>query len=506
MNFASAPQAGSAVVTLAKEKKLVEDALQRATGGDITPFDTLKRVATPSEMLSTTPGGDLLIEGVQAVDLLKEHGSPLYVVSEATLRANFRRVRKAFMDVWPTAVNILYAIKANNNLAIRAILFQEGAGGDCFGDGEFYATFVGGADPDRIVVNGSNKTYEEVERAAKVGARINIDVEDEIGFVERAAAKLGRNVCVNLRLKIVPNELRELGSDYLGIAKGNDMMAALRDEKWGVSVGLAAPTIDRLRKANGVALEGYHSHLGRLSAHPKAYAGHARALADAVVKLREVTGFTPRLLDIGGGWARERDPESRTLVLNSHKIEDYARVSCAALLERFSEAHIVTPELWVEPGRYIVGNAVMLLTRVGSIKRDLGNVWVHVDASSNNLMRVDTSDSAYHVIPASGMMRPYREIATIVGPTCIPSVMAKARAVPELRRDDPLVILDAGMYAETGSTQYSGMPRPATVLVNGKDAEVIKERETVEDVFRLHKIPKRLRTGQPGINSNPLVT
>src|SRR6516165_7998257 len=164
--------------------KMMDEKIRRSAKGDRTPADTLQRIMTASDRLSVSRSGELVIESVLALDLLKEYGSPLYVVSEATLRTNFRRVRQAFTDVWPTAVNILYAIKANNNLAIRAILFQEGAGGDCFGDGEFYATFLGGADADKIVVNGSNKTYDEVERAAKLGVRINIDAEDELGFVE----------------------------------------------------------------------------------------------------------------------------------------------------------------------------------------------------------------------------------------------------------------------------------------------------------------------------------
>jgi diaminopimelate decarboxylase len=318
---------------------------------DRTPADTLARIATDTDRLSITPNGELRIEGVRAIDLLQEHGSPLYVVSEDTLRTNFRRVRKAFSDAWPTTVKILYAIKANNNLAIRAILYQEGAGGDCFGEGELYATFMGGADPDKIVVNGSSKTYEEVERASRLGVRINIDAEDEIGFVERAAAKLGRTVRVNLRLKVVPKELSALGSDYLSIGKGEAMAAALLGEKWGASVELASAMIERLRETPGVVLEGFHSHLGRLSAHLSAYVGQARSLADTVVELKRMTGFAPRLLDIGGGWARERDPESRTLALNTHTIEDYAQASCEALLERLAAAKIATPELWVEPGR-----------------------------------------------------------------------------------------------------------------------------------------------------------
>jgi diaminopimelate decarboxylase len=127
----------------------------QANWPDKTPADTLGRITTPVEMLSIAPSGDLMIEGVRATDCLEQHGSPLFVVSEAALRANFRCIRKAFTDHWPKRVNILYAIKANNNFAVRAILFQEGAGGDCFVDGELYATFMGGADPDRSMVAAS---------------------------------------------------------------------------------------------------------------------------------------------------------------------------------------------------------------------------------------------------------------------------------------------------------------------------------------------------------------
>ncbi|MBN1221933.1 MAG: hypothetical protein JXB23_01700 [Candidatus Aminicenantes bacterium] len=135
-----------------------------------------------------------------------------------------------------------------------------------------------------------------------------------------------------------------------------------------------------------------------------------------------------------------------------------------------------------------------MLARVGAVKHDLGMTWVNLDASTNNLMRIDTSQSAYHVFPASGMHRPATEHVTIVGETCIDSIFAANRLMPVLHRGDPVVILDAGMYAETVSTQLNGIPRPATVLVNGTEAEIIKERETVEDVFAKHRIPPRLQS------------
>src|SRR5699024_9325988 len=115
-------------------------------------------------------------------------------ISEATLRANYRRVAAAFTAEWPAPVRVLYAIKANNNLAVRAIMHSEGAGSDCFGTAEMYATFMGGADPATVVLNGSNKTHEELRKAVELGVTVNIDSEEEIGVLDGLAAAAGKCV------------------------------------------------------------------------------------------------------------------------------------------------------------------------------------------------------------------------------------------------------------------------------------------------------------------------
>jgi diaminopimelate decarboxylase len=214
-----------------------------------------------------------------------------------------------------------------------------------------------------------------------------------------------------------------------------------------------------------------------------------------VVELHRRTGFAPRILDIGGGWPRARDPESRCLELNPLPIEEYASTTCTALLEALEAGSLPVPELWLEPGRYIVGNAGVLLTTVGTVKRDLGFTWVNLDASSNNLPRMDTSGSVYWVLPAAGLERAMSEAVTFVGGTCTDSIFGIDRVSPPVKRGDIFAILDAGMYAESASTQFNSMPRPATVLVNGASADLIKERETVADLFAHSRIPERLRSG-----------
>jgi diaminopimelate decarboxylase len=198
------------------------------------------------------------------------------------------------------------------------------------------------------------------------------------------------------------------------------------------------------------------------------------------------------MIDIGGGWPRQREPESRAPALNPHPIENYASAAASALAEGLAAGNRPLPELWLEPGRYIVGNAVLMLATVGAIKRDADRVWVHVDACTNHLMRIDTSASWHHILPASRMDAPPTEIVDIVGSTCIPSVLGTDRSMPALQAGDIVAILDTGMYADAISNQFNGVPRPATVLIGNGDVAVIKRRETIDDLFSRDVIPPRL--------------
>ena len=455
-----------------------------------TPEEQLAAVLTPSDRLSVNSDGDLVIEDMSAAQLLQQFGSPLYAFSEATLRDNYRRIRRAFTDAWPEPVNIMYAIKANTNLAVRAILHQEGAGGDCFSEGELYATFKAGADPQKIALNGGYKSENSLRTAVERSIVVNIDAESEINQLRAICQSLDKQVRVNIRLKPMSDAYNETHTDYFG---GDQLAEYVRRVKWGFSVEAATRLIHRILEIPELQLTGLSFHIGRASQELKFLHHYGRALGRMVVEIYRETGFEPQLLDVGGGWARERDPESKTLTRNPTPIELLAQVTCDEILAQLSSAGIPIPALWVEPGRFIVGNASVLLSTVGTIKNDLGLTWVNIDASTNDLPRIDTSGSAYHVLAASGMKRPANRVADVVGPICIDSIMSRDTIVPELKPGDLVVILDAGMYSESASTQFNSIPRPATVLVNGSTAEIIKEREQVSDVFRQHRIPERLR-------------
>ncbi|MER9121443.1 hypothetical protein NKH93_33810 [Mesorhizobium sp. M0954] len=454
------------------------------------PREHLTKVLTRTDPIEVSPDGDLIFDGYKAEDLLSEFGSPLYVVSEQTLRENFRRIKGGFERLWPNKVVVMFAIKSNNNPAIRAVIHQEGGGGDCFGLGELHSTFMGGADPDRIAMNGSNKTEAELRAAIEKGVNVNIDAVGEIGMLDTICADLGKVGSVALRIKCSPDSLVSSSSDYLGLAR--DVRTFLLREKWGFSVDAAVELVPEILKCRNLRMRGFSLHTPRFTQNPGLFATCTRAFAEAVIRIRDTTGYVPELIDIGGGWPRDRDPESRKHLLNTSSVENFAEAAVASLLDTFNIRRMPVPELRLEPGRFIVGNAVMLLGRVGQIKRDCGEVWVNVDFSTNNLPRIDTSGSAYHFLPASGMDRPYAEVSQIVGSTCIDSRMADNWPVPKLAMGEPVAILDAGMYADSASTQFNSVPRPATVMISNGAVHMIKRRETVEDLYRNTSVPEHL--------------
>ncbi|MBN1221932.1 MAG: hypothetical protein JXB23_01695 [Candidatus Aminicenantes bacterium] len=177
------------------------------------PADELDKILIRTDKLRVHPSGHLMIEDCAVVELLERFGSPLYVVAEATLRENYRRLKRAFSGLWPNPGNVLYAIKANNNLAVRAIMNREGAGGDCFGLGELHATLAGGADPSKVVLNGSNKSLELIRKAVEMGITVNIDAEDEIRMIEETAAELKTKARAKMRLKVYSDEYNSIATE-----------------------------------------------------------------------------------------------------------------------------------------------------------------------------------------------------------------------------------------------------------------------------------------------------
>ncbi|MBI3785720.1 MAG: diaminopimelate decarboxylase, partial [Deltaproteobacteria bacterium] len=447
-----------------------------------------------SEFIGADAHGRLCIEQCSARELVQRFGSPLFVTSEAQIRHNYRRFRKAFTDRYTeNDVTVLYAIKANNNLAIRRIYYQEGAGCDCFGISELWATFAGGADPKKVVLNGSNKSAEELEHAVRYGVTVTIDCLQELERLDAVAERTGKTVSIMLRLK---PRLEGFDGVYGMFSDNIDVARVIQSWKWGMTYDEALPTLKRALQMPRIEPVGLHCHIGRQTGEASPYRAQAHAVVEQATSMRSETGWTARVFDLGGGFAHGRDPESRQSTGKAPTIEEFAETLTSALKAELKQQNFPPPAIELEPGRFLIGNTTVLLSTVGIVKRTpaLGRVWVNLDCSTNQLTRVMSRGDYYHFIAAEKLNQAATEKVEIVGPLCSPDILGSGRTLPPLESGDLIAVLDAGMYAESTSSQFNGQPRPASVLANGGGAEIIKVRETVRDVFAQHRIPERLGT------------
>ena len=432
----------------------------------------------------------LTLEGTDLGVIANQFGTPCYVTSEGQIRANYRRLRDAFAQLYP-ATRLLYANKANNSFAIRRILTQEGAGGDCFGLGELTLCLQAGVPSDALVLNGSNKGEEELTTAVERGVRINIDHPDELLLLERVATGLRRPAEVNLR--ILPFSYADLSS------LKDDLAEIARDtshDKWGMDRESAREALAWALRSAWVKPRGLHMHVSRLRPNAEPFMLACNLLTQAMGELRDATGWTPDTLDLGGGYAHLRDPESGAPA-GSHAVatsEEYGAAMIRTLRTGFQRYRLPEPELWLEPGRSLVSNATLLLTRVGIVKRlpKASVTWVNVDASTNHCLRASLQGYHYTVLPVERPDAAPETTATVTGPTCTLDVIAADRQMPRVQTGDLLAILDVGGYAEVMATQFNLLPRPASVLVHNGEAELIRRRETYADLTAGQMLPARL--------------
>ena len=254
-----------------------------------------------TEFVGVAADGHLWVEGRDCVELAQTFGTPLYVLSEGQLRHNLRRFRSAFESRYPT-VEVLFANKSNNGLAVRHVVNQEGVGGDCFGINELYLALLAGTDPKTLVLNGSNKSDEELEMAIQNGVCINLDALDELDRVNATATRLGREAEIGIRAKL---ELKALETRFGAAAHGEGSLAEQgRNHKWGMPFEQTTEMVNRAREGMpNLKLKEISYHLGRASNVPDDFAHMVRELIGWCARLRDETGWTPPHVDIGGGWA-----------------------------------------------------------------------------------------------------------------------------------------------------------------------------------------------------------
>jgi diaminopimelate decarboxylase len=400
--------------------------------------------------------GTLHLEGVALEDIARRFGTPCYVYSRSMVEAAFREFDEGLAGVDHL---VCYAVKANSNLAILDVLRRMGAGFDIVSGGELARVLAAGADASRVLFSGVGKSEAEIRAA--LGARIhcfNVESEPELERLDALAGALGMKAPISLR---VNPDVDAKTHPYIS--------TGLAGNKFGIPYGRALEVYRRAAKLRNLEVHGIDCHIGSqiLEASPLEEAvDRVLALADAV----QSAGIRLKHVDFGGGFGiRYRD--EATIDVGAYTRTLAARMQGRGL------------KVLLEPGRYIVGNAGVLLTRVEYLKVDKAKRFAVVDASMSELIRPALYDAWHEIVPVTQSARAEALAYDIVGPICESSdVLGTGRSLA-IGGGDLLAILSAGAYAMAMASNYNTRPRPAEVLVDGANAYEIRSRERVESLF-----------------------
>ncbi len=408
--------------------------------------------------------GRLRIGEHDTVDLAGRFGTPLYVTDEERIRENFRRLSGALTAHYPK-VRILYAAKANGNLAIFKTVASQGAGADVFSAGEVALALAAGMRPESLLFNGSSKTPADLALAVEKGIRVSVDSPDELRQLDRAAGEAGTTVDIAFRVNPAID-----APTHPKIATG------LATSKFGIPAGEILNAYREAVAAEHINPVGIHCHIGSQILAVEPFAREVEVLIDLARDLLDI-GVEPSFIDIGGGlgipYRRETD--------RAPTPEEYAEAVMPVFLKGIRDLGI-EPELWVEPGRWLIGDSTILLTRVNSVKT-AHKTFANVDAGFNLLVRPTMYDSYHEVVAANKADAPAVREYSVTGPICeTGDILAKDRMLPDLEAGDLIAVLDAGAYGFAMSSQYNSRPRCAEVLLAGEKAALMRRAETIDDL------------------------
>ncbi|HVE13542.1 MAG TPA: diaminopimelate decarboxylase [Elusimicrobiota bacterium] len=390
--------------------------------------------------------------------LAREHGTPLYVYDAARVRDNFRRFDAAFAGV-PHLV--CYALKANSNRALCRVLSAEGAGADVVSGGELLRALAAGFAPAKTVFSGVGKTDPELELGLRRGlGAFHVESEGELERLAAAARRLGRPA----RFAVRVNPDVDAGT-HAHITTGT------AENKFGVPEERARALYRRARSSRFLRAVGVQAHIGSQIARPGPYRRSLAALLRLADELA-AAGAPLEYVDAGGGMGIAYAPGEGSLDAAELARELVGPIAARGL------------RLLLEPGRFLVGDAGELLTRVVEVKRGPRRDFVIVDAAMNDLARPALYEAYHEVVPLRPR-RGTRRPCDVVGPICESAdFLAKGRRLPPARRGDLLAVRSAGAYGFSMSSQYNSRPRAAEVLVDGARARLVRRRETPADLTR----------------------
>jgi diaminopimelate decarboxylase len=417
--------------------------------------------------------GHLFCEDVDLTVAAEKFGTPLYIYSAGTVLDHYTRLDAALA---PLDHLICYAVKANSNRAILKLLADAGAGFDIVSGGELFRALKAGADPGKCTFAGVGKRREEIEYALDRGVySFNVESEAELDYINEIAS--GKSQRAPIALRINPDVAAETHA-YISTGKS--------ENKFGIGLDRAAQIYERASKMPGVAIRGVQMHIGSQITEAKPFAAAIEKIAPLVRELK--SKYKIQFFSVGGGmgiiyrralesgsgtWWHEHDGEP-----SAFSVRDYANTIVPPLRE-------LGVRILVEPGRFLVGNAGVLLTRVLYIKETGRKKFAIIDAGMNDLIRPALYESYHQIVTVvqPSISRNKTEKMDIVGPVCESGdFFAQDREMPELRPGDLLAVMSAGAYGFVMASNYNSRPLPAEALVRGDQVTRIRKRQTIEDL------------------------
>ena len=420
--------------------------------------------------------GKLTCDQLAVDTLVKKHGTPLYIYSQHTLEDHYQKLDQALA---PLDHQICFAMKANSNLAVMRTLANCGAGFDVVSEGELRRVMAAGGDPKKCVFAGVGKTEREIEHALKQGIyAFNVESEPELQRINRLAAK--HDLVASIAVRVNPN------IDAHTHAK---ITTGTYENKFGIAFEEVAAVYARASKLKNLRLRGIQMHIGSQLTQVEPFRLAVEKMLPLVKKLAKKHAF--EFFSIGGGIG----------IVYDHALESGA----AAWWQTAAAKDIITPasyaaalvpllkplglRILVEPGRYIVGTAGILVTRVEYVKRTGKKNFVIVDAAMNDLIRPAFYDSYHQIVPVAQTSGPLIS-SDVVGPICESGdTFAKDRPLPRVDEGDYLALMSAGAYGSVMGSNYNSRALTTEVLVHGRQAAAVRERQPLEIIWEAEGIP-----------------
>lgn len=416
-------------------------------------------------------GGELFIDGVSALQLANEFDTPLFVTSENRVRQNYRHVKNALIRNYPR-IRIYFSAKSNTSISILRILEREGACVDVVSPGEVFMALRTGFSPDRILFTGTSVRDDELMSMVKSEVLVNVDSISQLHRLLRIA---------------VPERLSVRINPEIGAGHHNHCITAGRNSKFGLLEKDAINAYSEAKSA-GVKQFSIHMHIGSGILDTEPFALATDRLLGITKRIKEQIDIDFESVNMGGGLGVPYRPEEKALDL-----EMFSDRILTLFRKRIQEYGLGEPCFCIEPGRYIVCDAGILLTRVNTVKVTPFKKFVGVDAGFNTLVRPTMYGSYHSIVLTNRLDSREEEEYDVVGPICESGDnLAKGRRLPRIEEGDVLAVLNVGAYGFSMSSQYNLRPRAAEVLVNNGKYALVREREDLNDLLAHQRIAQWL--------------